>query len=135
MALSGDQAIHHSRAILARLAHFHAMWEQAERQLELNACPWLRRPENYLWDLAPTYAQALGRPSVAQAPRYASAPPVWDELSADLEAFLEARSRDERRRWEDIMIDRRVLVEGLAGFPQTLLHNDLDDRNIGLPWS
>jgi hypothetical protein len=33
------------------------------------------------------------------------------------------------------MIDRRVLVEALAAYPPTLLHNDLDDRNIGLRWS
>jgi hypothetical protein len=34
--------------------------------------------------------------------------------------------------WERLLLDRRALVAGLAPYPQTLLHNDLDDRNIGL---
>jgi hypothetical protein len=78
MSLPGDTVIGRTRAILARLAQFHAMWEQPQRQAELRASPWLLRPEMYLWAMAPTYAQALGRA------------------------------------------------------PHTLLHNDLDDRNIGL---
>jgi hypothetical protein len=134
MALPDDQVIGRAKHILARLAHFHAMWEQDERQAELQAHPWLGCPETYLWDLAPTYARALGRSPVAQAPSGASAPPVWDDLSADLEAFLEARPADERRLWESLLVDRQALVDGLAPYPQTLLHHDLDDRNIGLRW-
>jgi hypothetical protein len=134
MGLSGDRAISRTQTILARLAHFHALWEQPERQAELQACSWLRRPELYLWDMAPTYARALRRPPVAQMPPDASGPPVWDGLSADLAAFLEGRPADERRLWERLLIDRHELVEGLAPYPQTLLHNDLDDRNIGLRW-
>jgi hypothetical protein len=133
--LSGDQAIGRAQTILARLARFHAVWEQPERLAELQACPWLWRPEIYLWDLAPTYARALGRPPVAQVPPGASGPPVWDGLGADLDAFLEGRPAGERRLWEQLLIDRHALVEGLVPYPQTLLHNDLDDRNIGLRWS
>jgi hypothetical protein len=135
MSLSGEEAIRYTRSILARLAFFHARWEEAERQRELEACAWLPHPESYLWDMASTYAAALGRASLVKTPLYTSAPPVWEGLSADLEAFLEARPRDERRLWEEFMIDRQPLVEALAGYPQTLLHNDLDDRNIGLRWS
>jgi hypothetical protein len=135
MGLSGDQAIGRAKYILARLAQFHAMWEQPERQAELQAHVWLRRPETYLWDLAPTYARALGRPPVAQVPPGATAPPVWDDLSADMEAFLEARPAKERGLWESLLVDRQALVDGLAAYPQTLLHRDLDDRNIGLRWS
>jgi hypothetical protein len=130
--LSGDEALSRARAILARLARFHAMWEQPERQAELQQCSWLRRPDEYLWDLAPTYAQALGSPP-SQTPSGASAPPAWEGLSADLNAFLSARPADERRVWEGLLIDRRSL-ESLAGYPPTLIHNDLDDRNIGLRW-
>lgn len=135
MALSGDELITRANAILARLARFHAAWEQPERQAELHACSWLGRSELYLWEMAPTYAHALGRPSVAPALPGVYAPPVWDGLSADLHAFLEARPADERRLWEELLINRHAVVDGLAAYPQTLLHNDLDDRNIGLRWS
>lgn len=135
MSLSGDQVLGRTRAILARLAHFHALWEQPERQAELQAYPWLRRPETYLWDMAPTYARALGRPPVARILPGVNEPAVWNGLSADLDAFLEGRPADERWQWEQLLIDRRGLVDGLAGYPLTLLHNDLDDRNIGLRWS
>jgi hypothetical protein len=132
MSLPGDTVISQTRAILARLAQFHALWEQPQRQAELRASPWLRRPQMYLWAMASTYAQALGRAPVAPQLLGVSAPPVWDGLSADLEAFLEDRPVEERRLWEELLVDRRGLVDGLAAYPQTLLHNDLDDRNIGL---
>ena len=134
LGLSADQVLSRARAILARLARFHAMWEQPDRQAELQASPWLRRPEVYLWDLAPTYAQAMGRVAAAHVPPGASAPPAWDGLSADLEAFFDALAADLRSMWERLLVDRRALVEALARYPQTLLHNDLDDRNIGLRW-
>jgi hypothetical protein len=130
MSLTADQAIRRTRIILARLARLHALWERPEQQAKLQACSWLRRPDRYLWDMAATYANALGRTPVASPG--ASAPPVWEGLSADLDAFLDARPADEQRLWEYLLIDRSALVEGLVDYPQTLLHNDLDDRNIGL---
>ena len=111
MGLSSEQVISRAKAILARLAQFHTLWEQPERQAELQAYPWLRHPEGYAWELSP-----LERPS------------------ADLDAFLAGRPADERRLWEHLLLGRRALVKSLAGYPQTLLHNDLDDRNIGLRW-
>lgn len=135
MGLSADQVISRSQAILAHLARFHALWERPERWSVLQSAPWLRRPESYLWDMAPTYARALGRLPHEEATATASAPPVWEGLSADLDAFLTARSADERRLWEHLLVDRQALVDGLTIYPQTLLHNDLDDRNIGLRWA
>jgi hypothetical protein len=135
MGLSAEQVISRSQAILAHLARFHALWERPGRWSALQSATWLRRPESYLWDMAPTYARALGRLPHEEAPATASAPPVWDGLSADLEAFLTARPADERRLWEHLLVDRQALVDGLTAYPQTLLHNDLDDRNIGLHWA
>jgi hypothetical protein len=111
MGLAGDQVLSRAQTILARLAQFHAMWEQPERQAELHASAWLQRPEGYEWELAPT-----------------------DGLSANLDAFLAGRPFDERRLWEHLLLGRHALVEDLVSYPQTLLHNDLDDRNIGLRW-
>jgi hypothetical protein len=134
LALSGEQVIGRAQTILARLARFHVLWEQPERQADLYASAWLRRPETFLWDLAPTYASALGRPAAANVSPDASAPPSWEGLAADLDAFLETLS-DQRRLWEHLLVDRQVLVEALQPYPRTLLHHDLDDRNIGLRWS
>jgi hypothetical protein len=112
MGLTGEQVLGRAKIILARLAQFHAMWEQPDRQAALQAFPWLRHPHGYPWEIA-----REDRPSV------------------DLDAFLEARSADERRLWESLLLGRRTLAKSLAQFPPTLIHNDLDDRNIGLRWS
>jgi hypothetical protein len=111
MSLSGDQVLSRAQTILARLAQFHAMWERPESQAELRGKVWLQRPEGYEWEMAPSSA-----------------------LGADLDAFLAARPTGERQLWEQLLLGRHALVEDLAGYPPTLLHNDLDDRNIGLRW-
>ena len=134
VSLSGEHALGRTRTLLARLAALHAAWEQPERQAELRACAWLLHPEHTLWSMAAAYARALGRRPVAHTPLAASGQPAWDGLSADLDAFLEGRPADERQDWRNLLIDRRPLAEGLAAYPHTLLHNDLDDRNIGLRW-
>jgi hypothetical protein len=134
LGLAGDRAIGRARQILARLARFHAHWERPDRQAQLRAYPWLGRPEMSLWDSARAYALALGRAPARRLPPAAGGPPPWEGLSADLGAFLDARPADERERWEELLIDRQALVDALAPFPPTLLHGDLDDRNIGLRW-
>ncbi len=133
-SLTSEQALRRTQQILARLAPFHAWWEHPDRQAQLRACPWLRRPETCLWDLAPTDALALGRPPVPDG-LAGTALPVWDGLSADLHAFLAWRPAADRALWESLLLDRRALVEALAPYPPTLLHGDLDDRNIGLRWA
>jgi hypothetical protein len=112
MGLSGEQVLSRAKAILARLAQLHAMWEQPARQAELRSSAWLQHPKGYPWERAPE-----------------------ERPNADLEAFLEDRPADERRLWEGLLLGRRALAKSLASYPQTLLHNDLDDRNIGLRWS
>jgi hypothetical protein len=111
MGLAGDQVLSRAQTILARLAQFHSLWEQPERQAELQANAWLRRPEGYEWERSPT-----------------------EGMSANLDAFLAGRPADERRLWEHLLFGRHSLLESLASYPPTLLHNDLDDRNIGLRW-
>jgi len=127
VSLEGEQALCRTQLILARLAQFHVWWEQPERQARLTALPWLRRPAEYLWDLAPTYAQAFGCAPAAKIPAGSSAPQVWDGLAADLRAFLDWVPRDARQAWHALLVDRSALVAALAPLPQTLLHNDLDD--------
>jgi thiamine kinase-like enzyme len=114
LTLSGEQAMSRAQTILARLAHVHALWEQPERQAELQAANWRWRPDLDLWAMAP-------------------APPEAGD-SADLEAFLAARPAEERRLWERLLINREAVVAGLIDAPHTLIHNDLDDRNLGLHW-
>jgi hypothetical protein len=132
LGLTGDQALGRVRQILARLASFHAWWERADRQVRLAAHPWLGRPGPHLGATAPVYARALGRAVATNPP--AEGEPASEEMKADLIAYLEARPADERGLWESLLIDRRGLFDALASYPPTLLHNDLDDRNIGLRW-
>lgn len=134
LGLTGEQVLSRAKVILARLARFHVLWEQPARQAELRMAAWLRRPQEYLWELAPTYARALGRTPAAGVPPGASAPLVWEGLAADLEAFLETLPVFQRQLWEELLVDRQFLMETLLDYPQTLLHHDLDDRNIGLRW-
>jgi hypothetical protein len=115
LSMPGERVVDAAYTILEALARWHAAWEQGERQ-----------------DLAGTYAPALGHAPVAQAVPGSYTPPVWDDLPAELATFLEWRPTHERDMWERLLLDRRALVAGLAPYPQTLLHNDLDDRNIGL---
>ena len=133
-SLSADQAISRVRYVLERLAHFHAYWERPERQAQLQHYPWLQRTEVYIWRLAHTYALSLELPPAAGSLPVSDDLPVWDGLTADLNAFLEWLPAGNRRLWQDLMIDRSALVAALASYPRTLLHNDLDDRNIGLRW-
>ncbi len=135
MSLPNQQAISRTRTVLARLAQFHAMWEQPKRQAELHASSWVGRPENHLNNLAATFAQALGRDHEPNLPKHANNPPPWADLRAELDAFLEAQPANERQLWQEAMTDRSTIIAGLADYPQTLLHNDLDDRNIGLRWA
>jgi thiamine kinase-like enzyme len=114
LSLTGEQTIQRAHTILARLARFHALWEQPVRQAELQASPWHWRPEVDLWAMTPARE------------------PGADD---DLEAFLAARPLAERRLWERLLINRRAVVDDLIDAPHTLIHNDLDDRNLGLRWS
>jgi hypothetical protein len=132
MGLTGAEAVSKARVILAHLARFHAHWERLEHQAALQGSTWLRRPQQYLWEMAPEYARALGAAPADQPALDGAEPPADHGLAADLDAFLAGRPADERRLWEHLLVDRRALVEGLTSFPPTLLHGDLDDRNIGL---
>jgi hypothetical protein len=91
LSMPGERVVDAAYTILEALARWHAAWEQGERQEALHACPWLRRPEQYLWDLAGTYAPALGHAPVAQAVPGSYTPPVWDDLPAGYVGALAAR--------------------------------------------
>lgn len=118
--LPAERAVSHVKTILARLARFHAHWEQPDRQLFLEGIDWMLPLENYLRRHASTYAASL-RQGV--------------EADLDLQAFLEWLEPAERSRLEKLLVDRSQLVDRFAGISCTLLHGDLDDRNIGLSWS
>jgi hypothetical protein len=134
LGLTGAAATARARQILARLARFHAYWEQPDQQARLRAQAWLGHTETPLWDPARTDALATGGAPVDPRPLGDDGPPPPADLSADLAAFLDQRPADERSWWSARLVDRQPLVDALAGLPTTLIHNDLDDRNIGLRW-
>ena len=117
--IPAPHALASTRAVLDGLARFHTWWERPEQQVQLQARDWLVPLEKYIWGGAAGYAAVLN----------ASA-----EEQADLQAFLGRLPAEARQLWRDFLVDRSKLVQALAALPQTLLHHDLDDRNIGLRW-
>ncbi|HSH78676.1 MAG TPA: hypothetical protein VLA19_09115 [Herpetosiphonaceae bacterium] len=117
--IPAPHALASTRAVLAGLARFHAWWERPEQQLKLETCDWLVPLDTYIWCGASGYAAVLNAST---------------EEQADLQAFLARIPAEARQLWRDFLVDRGKLVQALAALPHTLLHHDLDDRNIGLRW-
>lgn len=118
--------------ILSDLARFHAFWEQADRQRSLTRMPWLLPFKNYLHRNTAFYASILGKD---RAGRSGKVSPVTEEDILNLQAFLDWLEPAYLSVFEELLVDRSRLVDCFADIPCTLLHGDLDDRNIGLSWS
>jgi hypothetical protein len=127
--LGPAEAVVRVRTVLDNLARLHSWWERPEQQAHLGACPWLVPTERFLWCEADTCAAALGRAARTQA---APGPEVTEEYRADLAAFLAWLPAGDRTVFERLLWDRTPLVAALGASPRTLIHGDLDDRNLGL---
>jgi len=127
--LPGDVAVARLRTALTRLASLHVWWETPARQALLRRSAWLVPGERMLWCEAGSYAEALGRPRLAQA---AAGSAVTEMFRANVAAFLAWLPADDRPLFANLLCDRTALVAAVAALPGTLLHGDLDDRNIGL---
>jgi len=130
--LPSERLVSHAKAILAGLARFHAFWEQPDRQELLEGKDWLLPFENYLWRNAATYAAILKKDVVGGFSQVNS---FTVESELNIQAFLGWLEPSVRPIWEELLVDRGRLVDRFTGLPYTLLHGDLDDRNIGLSWS
>jgi hypothetical protein len=127
--LPAPEALARTKQVLDGLARLHAWSERPEQRARLRSCPWLVPAERFLRAEAPAYAAALGR---AGRPAGPNGRAVTDELRTDLRAFLDWLPAGDRRLWERLLCDREPLVAAFRSFPDTLLHGDTDDRNIGL---
>ena len=58
--------------------------------------------------------------------------PVTEEQGADVAAVLAWLPAGDRALFERLLWDRTPLVDALRLSPRTLIHGDLDDRNLGL---
>jgi hypothetical protein len=117
------------RLVLDRLARLHSWWERPEQQVRLRACPWLIPTERFLWCEAANCAAVLRR-----LPRSWTAPgsQVAEEYRADVATLLAWLPASDRAMLERLLWDRAPLVAVLGASPRTLIHGDLDDRNLGL---
>jgi hypothetical protein len=127
--LAPERLLSHVKAILSALARFHAFWEQPNRQTFLGGMDWLLPLENYLWRNAAICAAILGKDVVRG---FGQSIPIGAEQDPNLPAFLEWLAPSARALFEELLVDRSRLVDQYKGLPGTLLHGDLDDRNIGL---
>jgi len=119
------------KAILSHLARFHASWERPDQQNILEDMDWLLPYENYLWRRSDFYTAVL---STDAGGGYGQTGHVSQDDARNLQAFLEWLEPAERIILKELLVDRRRLVDRFADLPCTLLHGDLDDRNIGLSW-
>ncbi len=130
--LPPESLISHTKAILSCLARFHAFWEQPDQQQFLRSMTWLLPFENYVRRNSAFYANilnpdptgGLGQADIGQR-----------EEKMNVQAFLDWAELDYRPALLALLVDRTRLVESFADLSWTLLHGDLDDRNIGLSWS
>ena len=129
--LPSEQLVSRVKVILSHLARFHAIWEQPARQNTFDTMDWLLPYENYLWRRSDFYAAVLSIDAGGESGQTA---PVSQEDARNLQAFLEWLEPAERSILKELLVDRQRLVDRFAGLPCTLLHGDLDDRNIGLSW-
>lgn len=127
--IPGTVALDRLKTILTRLAQYHVWWESPARQGTLRSQPWLVPVERILWCEAGSHAEALGRARPVQA---AAGTTVTAEFRANIEAFLAWLPTRDRPPFADLLCNRAALVSAFAPLPRTLLHGDLDDRNIGL---
>lgn len=128
-ALQPPEAVARVSLVLDRLARLHSWWERPEQQAKLHACPWLVPTERFLWSEAGSCAVALGRVASSGMPPGSE---VTDEYRADLAALLAWLPAGDRAVFERLLYDRTPLEAILASAPRTLIHGDLDDRNLGL---
>jgi len=131
MPLSPEKLVSHAKAVLGGLARFHAFYEQPDHQKSLEGMDWLLPLENYLRRDATRITSILRKAPMDGASQGDSSDV---ELYLNLTAFLEWLVPSVRVKFEELLIDRDGLVDLFTSLPKTLLHGDLDDRNIGLSW-
>lgn len=115
--------------VLDRLARLHSWWERPEQQARLRACPWLVPTERFLWCEAGSCAAALGRGARSGRPPGNVVTEAYREDVATLLAWVPV---GDRAVFERLLYDRAPLEAALRSAPRTLIHGDVDDRNLGL---
>ncbi len=132
LPLPAERLIERTKTILGNLARFHAMWEKPEKQNLLASMAWLLPLQNYLWRMADFYRDILN----ADVARASSQPDLYKrEEYLNLMAFMEQLDPQHQALLKSLLVDRSQLADRIADIPLTLLHGDLDDRNIGLSGS
>ena len=118
-----------AKYIFDRIACFHVHWEHPKRINELKKHTWLATQEAQLQMFASYYQQQLG-----QIPRIANEFPdeVYNRFRAATLAFIDWLPESDRGLWEEHICNRVSIIKAVSGLPQTLVHGDLDRRNIGL---
>ena len=123
------EAVARVKQVLERLARLHAWWERPRQRAKLRRYSGLVPFERFPRCQEAGYAIALGRTPPAGA---APGSPVTEDFRADVHAFLDWLPAGHRSAFELLLYRREPLVAALGAFPRTLLHGDVDDRNVGL---
>lgn len=115
--------------VLDRLAMMHVQWESSDHLDQA-----LREHRYHDWAAqlsvnAGAYRHALTRGATGDI---VDGELIDEPFVDSLHAFLGWLPATLRPLWEQVLVDRSALVAAADGLPKTLLHGDMDDRNIGL---
>ncbi len=124
---SRQQNLEAARAIIDRVACFHVRWERSDRMRILEQYPWLLKQEPRLQIFTDANGEVLrGKPRTLQSEE------DFDFARKFFKSFFDWLPAPDRQLWEDHLCDSTALTRMMADLPVSLLHGDLDKRNIGL---
>lgn len=115
--------------VLDRLAQMHVHFERSNylvetlKQSRYNDCA------THMSTRAAAYRHALGKGATGEV---VNGEAIDDAFVTQLRAYLDWLSPELRPMWERVLMDRSDLIAAANALPHTLLHGDLDDRNIGM---
>jgi thiamine kinase-like enzyme len=116
------------KTILLRMAEFHIHWEAPKRTEVLNRSDWLIGIGQYLEKDELAYRHAFHEPGVKIQSRGRD---VDTAFVAAMQAFVAWLPDSQREPWQHLLADRRPLLDAARSLPRTLIHGDMDDRNVG----
>ncbi len=115
--------------VLDRLAQMHVHWESSDLLAEAVEHSRYNDCAAHMSTRAAAYHHALHKGATGEV---VNGDVIDEAFVAQLRAFLDWLSPELRPMWERVLLDRSDLIAAANALPHTLLHGDLDDRNIGL---
>ena len=115
--------------VLDRLAQMHVRFESSEHLADAVNDHRYNDCAAHMSMRAAAYRHALSKGATDEM---VEGDVIDEAFVLQLLAFLDWLPSELRPMWERVLVDRSDLIAAANALPHTLLHGDLDDRNIGL---